>query len=245
MAVSGQQSAEGSEKLAAVVEVQGISVKWISEKDKGIYDAMNKGIRMAKGDYIQFVNSSDTLVAADVTERMIIELKQQEVSGKQPVGILYGNMLKKVGRKVICDKGFEGRQPTMLDFYCGTLNHSPVYIKRSLFDDFGLYDESLKYVSDWKWYLQTILLGGVCLHYVNIDVVDFDMSGVSTLNWTKTLQEKRTEMEKLFPAAILRDYDDWAVGIDQLKRFKRHPWAYKLIWVFERMLFKLEKRLSK
>ncbi len=213
----------------------GVGGGFYSEPDNGIYNAMNKGIQMAKGEYVQFLNSSDTLVAADVTERMIKELEQQ-------VEILYGNMLKRIGDKVIYDKGFEGRQPTLLDFYSGTLNHSPVYIRRSLFDRFGLYDETLKYVSDWKWYVQAILFGGMKPLYVNIDVVDFDMSGVSTSNWEKTLLEKQIEMEKLFPVAILNDYADWAFGIDQLKRLKRHPWAYKLVYLLERVLFKIEKK---
>ena len=233
----------------------GIEGGFYSEKDKGIYNAMNKGIQMAKGDYIQFLNSSDTLVADDVTEKMINELQNQEPrtrskelkenSEELGVGILYGNMLKKVCGKVICDKGFSGRQPTFLDFYTGTLNHSPVYIKRSLFNDFGLYDETLKYVSDWKWYVQVILFGAVKPHYVDVDVVDFDMSGVSTTNWEKTLQEKRKEMEKLFPGVILKDYDDWAFGIDQLQRLKRHAWAYRSVYLLERMLFQMEKRKNK
>ena len=223
----------------------GLGGGFYSEPDNGIYNAMNKGIQMAKGEYVQFLNSSDTFVAADVTERMIKELEQQTVSSKQQVDILYGNMLKRVGKKVICDKGFEGREPTMLDFYNGTLNHSPVYIKRSLFDDSGLYDESLKYVSDWKWYVQVILLGAVKPHYVDIDVVDFDMSGVSTSNWEKTLQEKRSEMEKLFPVVVLKDYDEWSFGIDQLKRLKRHTWAYRLVYLLERMLFQMEKHKNK
>lgn len=256
---SGQSEVDSKELIVgieqwAVAEVHGIKVKWISEKDKGIYDAMNKGIRMAKGEYIQFVNSGDTLVSGDVTEKMIKELERQEVRGKGQelrakeseelqVGILYGNMLKRVGAKVICDKGFAGKQPTMLDFYTGTLNHSPVYIQRKLFDRFGLYDDTLRYASDWKWYVQVILLGEVKPCYTDIDVVDFDMSGISTTNWQKTLQEKRTEMSKLFPESILKDYDDWSLGIDQLKRLQRHPWAYRLVYLLERVLFKIEKRL--
>jgi len=51
--------------------------------------------------------------------------------------------------------------PTMPDFYTGTLNHSPAYIKRSLFETFGLYDENLKIVLDWKWFLQVIALNEI------------------------------------------------------------------------------------
>ena len=253
--IDGQSTDESVEIIRKYEDLKVRNFFWISERDKGIYNAMNKGIQMAKGDYIQFLNSSDTLVADDVTEKMINELQNQEPrtrskelkenSEELGVGILYGNMLKKVCGKVICDKGFSGRQPTFLDFYTGTLNHSPVYIKRSLFNDFGLYDETLKYVSDWKWYVQVILFGAVKPHYVDVDVVDFDMSGVSTTNWEKTLQEKRKEMEKLFPGVILKDYDDWAFGIEQLQRLKRHAWAYRSVYLLERMLFQMEKRKNK
>jgi hypothetical protein len=67
------------------------------------------------------------------------------------------------------------------------------------------------------------------------------MSGVSTLNWDKVLQEKRIEMKKLIPETILRDYEKWAFPIEQMKRLERHPWASKCVWLLERCLFKLEK----
>lgn len=238
-----RRSVVNSGRVLSVVEFHGIKVKWISEKDSGIYNAMNKGIRMATGKYIQFLNSSDYLIDKNVVATIVKELSVN--NSKSEVEILYGNMLKEVLGKVISDKGFAGRQPTLLDFYSGTLNHSPVYIKRSLFDDFGLYDETLKYVSDWKWYVQVIILGGVKLLYVDIDIIHFDMTGISTTNWDKTQQEKKYEIGKLLPEAILKDYDDWAFGIEQLKRLKRHPMANKLMWVMERMLFKMEKQKNK
>jgi glycosyltransferase involved in cell wall biosynthesis len=241
--VIGEQLSENVESNCGEVEKNGIRVKWISERDKGIYHAMNKGIRMATGDYVQFLNSSDYIVSPDVTKQMINQLKVE--SSKLKVDILYGNMLKEVKGKLICDSGFAGRKPTLLDFYTGTLNHSPVYIRRSLFETFGMYDEELRFVSDWKWYVKAIIQGGVNPLYVNIDVIYFDMSGVSTANWDKTLQEKRTEMGKLFPESILQDYYDWAFGIEQLKRLKRYKSAYKLVYLIERLLFKYEKLMFK
>ena len=57
--------------------------------------------------------------------------------------------------------------------------------------------------------------------------------------------EKRQELEKLIPRPILVDYDDWHFPIEQMMRLKRHPWAYKLVWLLERVLFKFEKRKTR
>jgi glycosyltransferase involved in cell wall biosynthesis len=216
-------------------------LKWVSEPDKGIYNAMNKGIGMASGDYIQILNSGDCLVSNDVTGRMLEALKKSGYPS-----ILYGNMLKDMpGGKILKDRSFAGRKITFLDFYDATLNHSPVYIRKSLFEKYGLYDESLKIVSDWKWYLQAIILGEEKPVYTDIDVTLFDMNGISETNLGLRDQEKSLEMSRMIPETILADYKAWSFHIDQMKRLKRHPWAYKLVWFLERCLFKWEKMKRK
>lgn len=213
------------------------SIKWISEPDKGIYNAMNKGIRMASGGYVQFLNSGDCLADATVVERMLGSLEENNFPS-----ILYGNMLKvfKDG-KILNDKCFAGQDISFLGFYTGTLNHSSALIKRSLFEKYGFYDESLRIVSDWKWYLQAIALGEEMPVYADINVTLFDMNGISETNKNLDKIERRKVLEELIPASILKDYDDFAFPIDQIKRLKRHPWAYKVVWFIERCLFKVEK----
>jgi len=213
---------------------------WISEPDTGIYNAMNKGIRMAKGEYLQFLNSGDRLVAPDVTERMLKKLS----TINYPLSILYGNMLKLLPKRILRDRGFAGRMPTMLDFYTGTLNHSPAYIKRSLFETYGLYDESLKIGSDWKWYLQVIALNGVVPVYTDIDVTVFDMTGISTVNSNIDKSERKQVLSEILPASVLADYERWAFPIDQVKRINRYWITRKGFWLVERVLFKLEKLIK-
>lgn len=215
-------------------------LKWISESDSGIYNAMNKGIRMATGDYIQVLNSGDNFADNTVVESMINALGQANC-----LDILYGNMIKvwPDGRKFkdICG-GKKGL--SMMDFYCGTLNHNCAYIRRSLFDKFGLYDENLKICSDWEWYLKAIPLGGIKPVYVDIDVTHFDMTGISESREDSKsiiIQERRKVLEELIPESILKDYDNYAFDIAQMARLHRYPLIYKMIYFIERSLFKIEK----
>ena len=210
-------------------------LKWVSEPDSGIYNAMNKGIKMATGEYIQILNSGDCLAAPDVVEKMLDAL---ESTGNPH--ILYGNMIKKdylTGKTT----GKSGDvEYSLRQYYCSTMNHDCCYIRRDLFDTYGLYDENLKIVSDWKWFLQTIGLGNVKPFYVNIDVTVFDASGISESNLDLRNKERRQVLEDILPPAVLADYDSNAFAVNQYHRLKKyHLWP--IVYVVERVLFKLNK----
>ena len=237
-------STDGSIEVIKRYEPQFAHLKWVSEPDTGIYNAMNKGIRLASGEYIQILNSGDSLAAPDVTERMLKALEE-----KENPSILYGNMVKCFpdGHHFV-DKCFAGQEITMLGMYTGTLNHDPAYICRDLFDKYGYYDESLKIVSDWKWYLQAIIFGGEKPEYVDMDVTLFDMTGISEnggQNQGLIAREKRAALEQSIQPQILHDYDHYASDIYMMRRVRRHQMAYKIVWFIERMLFKLEKKRNK
>ena len=214
-------------------------VRWISEPDKGIYNAMNKGIRMATGDYIEILNSGDILFDANVTQRMIERLDQINSQREENVGILYGNMIKvNAAGKVVGKSGYT--EYSLRQFYSSTLNHDCAYIRRDLFEEYGLYDENLKIVSDWKWYLQAIGLGRVKPEYVDIDVTIFDDGGISETNLTLRNAERRKVIEELLPPAVLWDYDTHAFEMEQMKRMRKWK-LYPLVYFIERVCFKFEK----
>lgn len=232
------------------------TIKWVSEKDNGIYHAMNKGIEVALGrrivnsfnrsersedknkvlpDYIQILNSGDILAAPNVVERMVAAVENT----KYP-DFVYGNMIKKdyaTGKIIGKSKEVEY---SLRQYYSSTMNHDCCYIRRDLFDKYGLYDESLKIVSDWKWFLQAIGLGNIKPVYADIDVTIFDASGISETNLELRNNERRLVLEELLPPAVLVDYDKHAFDAEQMDRFrKRH--IYRLVYFIERVLFKFEK----
>ena len=233
-------------------------LKWLSEPDKGIYNAMNKGIEIALGkrvvnddhssspianspspiadtEYIQILNSGDLLASEDVTYKMVCQLNQYDES----VGILYGNMIKvNAAGKVVGKSGYT--EYSLRQFYRSTLNHDCAYIRKDLFEEYGLYDENLKIVSDWKWYMQAIGLGRVKPEYVDIDVTIFDDGGISETQLDKRYAERRQVLEELLPPAVLWDYDTHAFEMEQMNRLRRWK-LYPLVYFMERVCFKFEK----
>jgi glycosyltransferase involved in cell wall biosynthesis len=241
------------------------TIKWVSEKDSGIYNAMNKGIEVALGrrivnsfnrsersedknkllpDYIQILNSGDILAAPDVTDRMmdaIAKVKSEELRVKSgDVDILYGNMIKKdYATGKILGKSKEVEY-SLRQYYTSTMNHDCCYIRCDVYDKYGLYDESLKIVSDWKWFLQAVGLGQVKPEYVDIDVTIFDASGISESNLELRNKERRQVLEDLLSPAVMADYDKYGFPMEQYNRLRKHR-LWGLTWFVERILFKLEK----
>lgn len=214
----------------------------------GLIEDKNTGILRAMGDYIQILNSGDILTAPDVTERMMkaLQVKSEELRAKSEDGkfnsveLLYGNMVKYdyTSNKVI---GKSGKVDYSLrQYYRGTMNHDCCYIRRDLFDIYGLYDENLKIVSDWKWFLQVIGLGNVKPLYVDIDVTIFDASGISETNLELRNKERRQVLEEVMPPAVLADYDRLAFPMEQYMQLKKyHLWG--IAYFMERVLFKLNR----
>lgn len=236
-------SSDGSvEVIKAYADTAKHVVVWSSERDNGIYDGMNRGIRKATGAYVQILNSGDILAAPDVTERMmnaIYTVHHTPYTENIP-DILYGNMIKKdyATGKIIETTGKE--EYSLRLFFVSTLNHDCCYIRRDLFEKYGLYDENLKIVSDWKWFLQAIGLGKVKPVYVDIDVTIFDASGISESNLELRNKERRQVLEEVLPPAVLSDYDKHAFEMEEMMRLKRHH-LYGVVYFIERVLFKFEK----
>ena len=173
--------------------------RWISEPDEGIYNAMNKGVAMASGDYLLFLNSGDNLLDNSVIAGVLPELTGED--------LITGKMLYK-GK----GRSFQAKSPlTLLYFYQNSLPHDAKFIKRQLLVDVP-YDESLRIVSDWKFFVQTIVLQGCSYRIIDNVISEFDTHGISARNRDLCQQERERALGELFPPRVIVDYFRFTKG---------------------------------
>lgn len=172
---------------------------WISEPDKGVYNAMNKGIAVAKGEYLHFLNSGDCYASDKVLSTIF--------SKEYTVPLLRGIQICDYGDRTERWENLGNRDITVYDMFVNTMLHQATFIKRNLFEKYGLYDESLKIVSDWKFFFLTIL-GGEKTVFLNTEVVIFEMDGISTnkSHGEKHLAERNKVTHEIMPPNLLSDY---------------------------------------
>jgi glycosyltransferase involved in cell wall biosynthesis len=171
---------------------------WSSEPDSGIYNAMNKGILKAKGDYCFFLNSGDYFIDENVLENIFTNKLKED--------ILFGNLIVCLNGKVVgrC----QGKITlSFADVYSSLVKHQATFIKRQLFDIFGLYNENLKIISDWEFFIKTLGLGNVTYRYLNIDISYFDNDGISNNSNKVVYEERETIKKKYIPTMMLPDYE--------------------------------------
>ncbi len=152
---------------------------WVSERDRGIYHAMNKGIAKARGRYIQFLNSGDTYHAADT-----LALVLPRLAGKD---FYTGDLLLLEGKPRIC------RAPHMVTaahLSTDTLMHPATFIRTQLLKD-RPYREDLRIVSDWEQMWHELAIGNATYERLDITIADFDMTGVSATCGTEALWKER------------------------------------------------------
>jgi glycosyltransferase involved in cell wall biosynthesis len=176
----------------------------ISESDRGIYDAMNKGVSIAQGEYVLFLNSGDFFHDSYSLEKLAAPMKGYD--------IVYGNM-------ALDDQSVRSiqRYPARLNmdyFLWKTLPHPSSLIKRKLFQQFGAYRTDFKIVSDWAFFVDAIIGGRVNYLHVDEVVSVFNTQGVSSQS--DSFKVIRKEMDAHL-----------------LSRYKWYFLKYKIMWAFQ------------
>lgn len=213
--------------------------QWVSEPDDGIYDGMNKGIKMAKGEYLYFLNSGDCL-AEDI-------LKDIPFDGTE---YLYGDVCFTFSRR----ESFVWKYPDTFDTLfladenIGWLSQQACFIHHSLFAK-HVYNTDYKIISDWIHIVQCILFDGCTYRHLPYVVALYDGEGVSS-NKVKTLAERRRWIKDNLPEAFARafveletykrsGFSDLLPAIGRTRKFKKRvKWLVKQLYRFNSLFSK-------
>ncbi|MCM1034549.1 MAG: glycosyltransferase [Paludibacter sp.] len=173
--------------------------RWLSEPDNGVYDAQNKGIRLAKGDYCFFLNAGDVLCDGNVLQHIFALPAEADV--------IYGNeiVVDAQGKRVGYARGVE--HPSFLDVYRSCMKHQATFIRRSLFTRYGVYDDTLQIVADWEWFFRVIAFHDeVTLLYKDVDVSFFENTGISYHSTERCAAERQIVLNRYMSRRMQHDY---------------------------------------
>lgn len=161
-----------------------------SGPDKGIYNAMNKGIKASKGDIIFFLNADDYFY-----DNSVLENAMREFISDTNLMILYGDVLVNYGNTTkVKSHSLANRKFLYFDTIC----HQAVFSRRELFERLGYFDESYEICADYDWLLNAIVRHRVRHSYMPFMVSVYRRYGVSSIHDKRFLQEKELIQKKYF-----------------------------------------------
>lgn len=162
-------STDGTRKIIEDYEKKfGGRLRWISEPDSGVYDAMNKGIDLARGEWIYFLGSDDLLYLNDILEKI------SKAVEKSDLDVVYGNV-KWGETENIYDGKFSA-----LKLIQKNICHQAIFFKKSLFDKFGKYDAKYKVLADHVFNMQWFNDESVRRKYVELTIAKYNIDGQSS-----------------------------------------------------------------
>ncbi len=154
---------------------------WCSEKDNGIYDAMNKALHQASGDFAIFVNSGDSLYSPDTISNMVDQITDSNA-------VYYGNAIYIKGSKN--DMEWRGGPFTKCRLSKTNICHQTIFYPRIIYSKFS-YDLKYPFFADWVYNMQTYSL--VPFIYINQNISYYDGTGVSA-----SCVDRKFREDKLF-----------------------------------------------
>lgn len=174
-------------------------IRWTSQPDKGIYNAMNKGVRMAQGEYVLMLNSGDYFVDNHVLEKILPLLDGTD--------IVQGNIVEEHDGKICANQGYGSSEITIIDIMRGNFLHQASFCRRDLFERYGYFDESYSIEADKKFFMICLGIHNASFKYVNVNVANFDRTGISSVTsgpwYQKHEEERKRVLHELFSPRIV------------------------------------------
>lgn len=159
-------------------------IKFISEKDKGIYDAMNKGINISSGDYIFFLNSGDRFYKDDVIEKIF--LNEDMIN----YDVIYGNSMDIYKNKVV-ERKYNDKINNRYFIRGNGVCHQVIFARRSTFDK-NKFDLKYKICADKNWLVKSYK-NGYKFKYIDMIISFYDRNGISSSIEATEIIKKETK----------------------------------------------------
>ncbi|MEO7534677.1 MAG: glycosyltransferase family 2 protein [Ferruginibacter sp.] len=169
------KSADGTLEIIKSYAEKNECITWLSKKDDGIYDAMNNGIKKAKGDWIIFMGSDDSFFSDDVLLRVNNAIGENKASR-----MIYGNvhLNKSIGfenESLVYGGEFHTRR-----ILYANICHQSIFYHQSLFQELGVFNTKYKLLADWDFNLRCFNLANP--HYLDIIVSNYFVGSTSAQN---------------------------------------------------------------
>jgi glycosyltransferase involved in cell wall biosynthesis len=186
---------------------------WVSEPDKGIYNAMNKGILVAKGEYLLFLNGGDWFCNKEVLVKLATDTNDYD--------IIYGDQYCHFPDGRITEDIF----PDVITFhylaYQNSLPHQATLIKRIFLVEHGLYDETMKMNADWKFFMLSVFKWHCKYIHKSGFIVNFKKDGISS----DPNQFHLRKLEK--DPVMLNEFSNFTLYKDEMDEISKLEFYYK------------------
>ena len=205
-----------------------------SEKDRGIYHAMNKGIAHATGEYLLFLNSGDFL-EPDSIAKVVNQLSGEDIV----YGDLYFQDLKGNRTPMLYPE-----KPTTEYLFEKSLGHPATFFRRNLFEKYA-YNESLKIVSDWEFLFRKIVMERCSVKHTPIFISTFMTDGISCTMSELCQKERQETLYRLLSPAIteeLRMLYALKKNHEPFSLLDSHPHTRRRVLKFMKLLFALHPK---
>lgn len=206
---------------------------WISEKDNGIYDAMNKGIKACHGDYILFLNSGDFFVNRNTLSNVFgEECIEDLIIGRQ----LFINAEGKIGRSPKLRK----KEFNITYFLSSTIPHQATFIKKDLFEKIGYYDISYRVSADWVFWIRAIVENGCSVRIINENISYMEEGGISS-NMDKCYADMSNYMNECLKNGTIT----WNAIFKYSVKGRMQDFCYrnKLLYFINKMIIGIGRRI--
>jgi glycosyltransferase involved in cell wall biosynthesis len=163
-------STDGSIELIKSYEKEHNYIKYVSEADKGIYDAMNKGIDMAKGEWLYFLGSDDYILGNSTLEKFI------ELGDLERFDFVYGN---------VCSPEYGENYDGYFDIkkiLSKNICHQAVFVQKKLFRRLGKFNTHYKQLADYDFNLRAMFNRKVRKKHIDLNIAYYSPAGSSSVN---------------------------------------------------------------